>query len=332
MATAIDTRIAAAKEELRQIRESWKEKQDDAMQAIASLHTKREALTGRIGEVLNEGLELSDYASIMLKVLADENTRDSMRFGHQVLLLMTIHRMEALENLLRMTCKQNRKLVKSVERRKQALREQNSEHEFQFMNRLSKQYEGMRKLDDDFRQAIHAQEVVISRLEWKSSIPAFPMPVFAATTSEYLHEQQSAILSISHGRAMQETPTSASAKCASSMRHMMELDGAFPPPTDEDLIPTIRQESLADAIYSPEDDEPPVDFSVSMDVLGGLGGRGGSLRRRRMRRSVSFDSADSMSTAGEELLQGIQSFFTRVGRKGRGDRNVDNSDDCSTDN
>lgn len=331
MATALDTRIAAAKEELREIRERSKEKRDDAIQAIASLHKKRDALMGRMREVLREGLDLSDYASIMSKVLEEENPRDSMRFGHQVLLLMTIHIMEAQENLLRMTCKQNRKLVKSVERRKRALREQNSDHEIRFMNRLSKQYEGMRKLDDDFRQAIHAQEVVISRLEWKSSIPAFPMPVFAVSTSEYLREQQSALLSPS-GREVRETPTSASAEFAASMRNMMELDGAFPPPTDDDLIPTIRQESLADAIYSPEDDEPPVEFIVSMGVLGGLGGGGGSLRRRRMRRSASFDSVDTMSTAGEELIQGIQSFFSRVGRKGRGDQNVVNSDEWSMDN
>ena len=330
MVTTLDAKIAATKEELRELRDISDERREDAAQAIVSLLEKREALGERISVLLNAGLELSDYATVMAKFVADEKPRDAIRFGHQVLLLMTIHMMEARDNLFRKICKQNQKLVKSVERRKRALREQNSEHEIRFMNQLSIQYEGMRKLDYDFRQAIHAQEVVISRLEWKASIPAFPtpMPVLAASTSEFLLEQQSAILSHTHGREKQEDPTSASAEFASSMKNAMELDGSFPPPTTEDLITTIHQESLVDAIYSPDDDESPVDFVVSIDVLGGIGG--GGLRRRRLARGRSFDSVDTMSTAGEELLQGIQACFVRGGRNGKIHRHDDDADDWST--
>ena len=326
MATALDTKIEAVMKELQEIRESSEKKRHNALQAIASLLEKREALVEKMRVVLKEGLDLGEYAAVMEKAAANESPRHALQFGHQVLLLMAIHMMEAQENLCRKTCKQNKKLVKSAERQKRALREQNSEHEIRFMNQLSVQYEGMRKLDYDFRQAIHAQEVVISRLEWKTAVPAFPTPtpVLAASTTEFLHEQ-SAILLHTHGRESQEAPTSASVAFASSMRNLMELDGAFPPPTEEDLIPTIHQESLVDAIYRPDDEESPVDFVVSIDVLGGIGG--GGLSRRRMRRAASFDSVDTMSTAGEELLQGIQSFFVRGGRNSKEDRSIDDSND-----
>lgn len=339
MANTLDDKIEAKKKAIRKLREISSKEREASLKTIADLETKLSDLRAKIRTVYETGLDLSVFSSAMEKAMADDKPRNAIRFGHEVLLLTTIHSMEAQESLLRLTCSQIRRLVRTMERQKRALREQNLEYEVQFMNRLSTQYEFMKQLEDAYRGAIHMQQLVIARFEWKTGIdiPELSMPTLTASTSEFLSEQKSAFSSVTPPRE-QRRGVPSSAEFAASMRNLMVTDGAFPPPTEDDLIPSIRPESINDAVNDLHDNGPqsPVDFVMTINPSyhsdeGEKAPRRNSRRRQKgeapaqnSRRRESFDSAETASTAGEELLHSIQSFFRRgVNKESLG---FDNSD------
>lgn len=334
MANTLDDKIEAKKKAIRKLRELSSQERETSLKTLADLEAKLSDLRAKIRTVYETGLDLSVFSSAMTKAMADEEPRNAIRFGHEVLLLTTIHSMEAQESLLRLTCSQNRRLVRLMERQKRGLREQNLEHEVQFMNRLSAQYEFMKQLDDAYRSAIHTQRLVVARFEWKSGIdiPAFPTPTLTASTSEFLSEQKSAFSSVTTPRE-QRRGVPSSAEFAASMRNLMATDGAFPPPSEDDLIPSIRTESMSATV---NDNGSPVDFVMTINPSfhsdeGENAPRRTTRRRQKgeaptqdARRRDSFDSTETASTAGEELLHSIQSFFRRgVNKESLG---FDNSD------
>ena len=309
----LDEQIARKKEKLRKLREDTTKNREAALIKMAEMETKKSQLQLKVQEVLEAGLDLSVFSQAMEKVYGDY-PRKSIMFGHQVLLLSTVHLMEVHETLLKICCRQKHSLVKFGKRRKRALRAQNSEHVIRFVNRLSEQYELMKNLEDDYRHAIHAQQAVISRFEWKNAefeMQVLPRPTLSATTSDFARDKKTAIF-LNQTASSEENATSGA--LAASMRQLMEIDGAFPPPTEDDLLPTIRNNYDA-LVYDSDNDRPPVDVIMTLNSFDDISRhRPGRRLSRRSPRSKRSSSLDAVSITGEELLQGIQSYFFGIGK------------------
>mmetsp|Transcript_7516 Transcript_7516/g.12527 ORF Transcript_7516/g.12527 Transcript_7516/m.12527 type:complete len:373 (+) Transcript_7516:98-1216(+) len=331
----LDKKIVRKREELRKFRDDAIIKREIDRKKLEELETKKAQLEANVRHVLKKGVELAVFAQIMQEA-NDKRTKrgdgqpphyNSITFGHEVLLLNTVHMMEVHEQLLRICVGQGKKLAKFVERRKITLREQNSEYVIRTVNKLSKYYGTMKKLEDDYRQAIQSQQVYIAKMEWKTNDILLPMPTLSATASEFIRDKRDAIfVNPSASSRSLNNSGRVSVDWAKSMRNLMEMDGAFPAPDQDDLLPTINRRNTATSSMSDEsagyNDRPPMEFIA---VLGD-GSNNGSVARqqppRRTRRISRADSVDTMSTAGEEMLQGIQDFFFR-GRRGSDSR--DNS-------
>lgn len=326
----LDKRIERKRTELLKFREDRKSQRDGNQLKLDELEAKKSALHVKVRDVLRKGVDFDIFSKIMREVNDERAARkakeeeeegvvkdadqeepyfyNSIAFSHEVLLLNTVHMMEIYETLLHISVGQGKKLAKFVERRKIALREQNAEYEVRTVNKLSKQYETTKKLEDDYRQAIHAQQIYIAKMEWKTSGILLPIRTLAATTSEFIKEQRPNIFLTSTNDDNHSSKMAAD--WARSMRNLMEMDGAFPPPDQDDLLPSIDRRrsggAIYDADYSAPLDRPPMEFIA---VLNDNPDEPRAKPRRARR--VRSDSIDTASTAGEEFLAGIQDFFFR---------------------
>jgi hypothetical protein len=305
----IEEKIESKRKTLHRIRERSEKAEADFQITVAQLKLKCDRTAESVKNVLDAGQDHSTYVSSMKRAMEDENPTSSIVFGHQVLLLLTVHQMEVQETLLRLVCKQNRKLVKLVDRFKEALREQNNHFEMHIMNKLRDQFEGMKKLEEEYRSILQFQQMLISRFEWKSAIPSIPSPTLITTSQFMSHQEEMFHPASSKAQDLRSTKTPQ--EFANSMRNLMELDSTFPPPSTDDLIPTIHAESLNAALEDPGVEAHSLDFFMSLNKDSRSSDSRNPKGRRRVKRSTSFDSTDSLSTSGEELLQGIQSIFSR---------------------
>jgi hypothetical protein len=306
----IEEKIELKRKILYRMRERSENAEAGFQITVAQLKLKCEIIAESVKKVLVAGHDHANYVSCMKRAMDDDSSVSSITFGHQVLLLLTVHQMEVQETLLRLVCRQNRKLVKLVDRFKEGLRVQNNQFERLIMNRLRDQYEGMKNMEEEYRSILQLQQTLISRFEWKSAIPSIPSPTLIASTNQFMSQQEEMLHSTSSKlQDIRSTPTPQ--EFASSMRNLMELDSTFPPPTTDDLIPTIQAESLNAALEDPGIKAHSLDFFMSLNQDSRPTSSRNPRGRRRMKRSTSFDSTDSLSTSGEELLHGIQSLFSR---------------------
>jgi hypothetical protein len=198
----LDDKIVRKREELRKLREEGAlDERENHQKKAADLETKKESLKAKMREILKEGVDLAVFSQVMQEVndkawesAAQPDYYTSLTFSHEVLLLNTVHMMGVHEQLLWHCVNEGRNLAKFVERRKIALRQQNSEFEIKTVRNLTKQYATMKMLEGDYREAIQAQQTYISKMEWKTSDILFPMPTLAAPTSEFIEEQRGNIL------------------------------------------------------------------------------------------------------------------------------------------
>jgi hypothetical protein len=158
--TSMDDQIREARLELQSIRHAQSEARQEFYKKREELRCGIDLLRLRIEDVLDVGLDFNVYLTAMQEAnQADDFPYVALHFGHQALLLSTIHQMEMRNSLLKLTGTQSKGLVEFVDQAKNKLEEENAV----LAAELSKNT-ALYVVDDRLAQTIVAQRLVIRKL------------------------------------------------------------------------------------------------------------------------------------------------------------------------